>query len=445
MRDEIVQSVRQAGVVGAGGAGFPAHVKISSAAKTVIINGAECEPLLRVDQQLMAVKAEELVRGLEAMMEATGASEGIIALKGKYKDSSQALKPLVQAKPIRLFELADFFPAGDEQVTVYEVLGRVVPEGGIPLQVDCVVSNVETVINVAKALEGIPVTSSYVTVTGEVDRPVTLKVPIGTPVSEVLGLAGVKETAGLAVIDGGPMMGRVLDDLSVPVTKTTKGLIVLPAGHQLAVNKTLSMPSVKRRAKSACIQCALCSDICPRNLLGHRLYPHLIMRGLNYLTPDEKTVKSAFLCCECGACELYGCPMMLSPRQVNAAFKKELARQGMKHDFSDAPAEVLNVREYRKIPSRRLVARLGLSQYDGPAPMSQLDHSPGIVYIPLRQHIGVPGMPIVTPGQMVEKGQLIAAIPEGGLGASIHASISGTVKQVTDYIEIVSNRERGEV
>jgi len=443
MNEEIISLVRAAGVVGAGGAGFPTHVKISSAAETVIINGAECEPLLRVDQQLMAAESEKVVKGLMAVMAATGAAAGIIALKSKYKDAIAALKLAAAGKPVKLFELGDFFPAGDEQVLVYEVTGRTVPEGGIPLKVGCVVCNVETVINVANALEGIPVTDSYLTVTGEVARPVTIKIPVGTPVSEVLARAGVKETQNIAVIDGGPMMGRVLDDLSQPVTKVTKGFIVLPADHRLVQKKTLSWEHIVRRSKSVCIQCAICTDVCPRYLLGHRLEPHKIMRGLNYLKPDEDVMKRALLCCECGACELYGCPMLLPPRQVNAAIKKGLAGQGVKLDAPAQDSTVSPLRQYRKIPSKRLVAKLGLSAYDRPAPLSGEEYLPGTVYIPLRQHIGAPGLPLVEAGQRVEKGALIAVVPEGALGANIHASISGTVKKVTDRIEVEPDGKRG--
>ena len=443
MSGETVEAVRQAGVVGAGGAGFPTHIKISGIVETVIVNGAECEPLLRVDQQLMAAEAVKVVRGLEAVMEAMGASEGIIALKGKYGEAYTVLEQVTEGKPVKLFKLGDFFPAGDEQVLVYEVTGKVVPEGGLPLKAGCVVANVETMLNTANALDGIPVTDTYVTITGEVKKPVTVKLPLGTPVIEALALAGVTETGAVRVIDGGPMMGHILEDLSVPVTKVSKGFIVLPAEHPLVKNKTLSMQDIIRRSKSVCIQCRMCSDMCPRSLLGHSLSPHLIMRGLNYLQAGSDTMKSALLCCECGVCELFACPMLLSPKQVNAALKKELSGQGLKPEPPVEERPVSLFRDYRKIPSKRLVARLGLTPYDVPAPLTQQTYSPQTVYIPLRQHIGAAGVPTVEPGQRVAKGDLIAGIPEGALGANIHASISGTVRQVSDCIEIKAVRERG--
>jgi len=437
MNTETVNAVMQAGVVGAGGAGFPTHVKISAEVDTVIVNGAECEPLLRVDQQLMVTEAEKVIRGLEAVMETTGAATGIIALKSKYKEACDTLEQLITGKPVGLFRLDDFFPAGDEQVMVYEVTGKVVPEGGLPLMAGCVVTNVETMLNVANALAGIPVTDTYVTITGAVRNPVTVKLPLGTPVIEALALAGVTETGGVRVIDGGPMMGRVLTDLTAPVTKVSKGLIVLPEEHPLVLNKTLTMEYIIRRSKSTCIQCRMCSDLCPRNLLGHRISPHLIMRGLNYMNGAGDIMKTALLCCECGVCELYACPMLLSPKQVNSEIKKELAGNGIKFSSSGQQQPVVPVeRKYRKIPSKRLIARLGLSRYDVAAGLSGESYCPDRVYISLRQHIGTPAVPTVKEGQQVAKGDLIAAIPKNVLGANIHASVRGTVRKVGEHIEI---------
>ena len=147
--------------------------------------------------------------------------------------------------------LDDFYPAGDEQVTVFEVTGRIVPQGGIPLRVGCVVVNVETLLNVADAMEGKPLTHKYLTITGEVASPCTVRLPVGTPVMEALKLAGVKNTDDLRVIDGGPMMGKLIGNLHQPITKTTKGLIALrgrPSGHpQTDPELRKNHPSGKKR------------------------------------------------------------------------------------------------------------------------------------------------------------------------------------------------------
>ena len=162
---DVLSRVREAGVIGAGGAGFPTHVKLNAAAEYVLLNGAECEPLLRVDQQLMAVYTDEIITGLVAAGEQVQASEAIIGIKGKHKDVIEALSERIKAlgfeSYVSIHILPDIYPAGDEHVLVYELTGRIVPEGGIPLAVKCVVINAETALNVARALQGHNVTETY--------------------------------------------------------------------------------------------------------------------------------------------------------------------------------------------------------------------------------------------------------------------------------------------
>ena len=193
MGKPIVEAIRAAGVVGAGGAGLPAHVKADATAQTVLVNGASCEPLLMSDPFLMETQADTLVRGLKTMMDCTGAANGIICLKGKHAGAMTSVREAADRLGqghITVFELGDFYPAGDEQVMVYEVLGKVVPERGIPLQIGAVVSNVESLCNIAHAMDGAPVTHRYLTVGCEVARPMVVRVPVGTLVSDVLAFAG---------------------------------------------------------------------------------------------------------------------------------------------------------------------------------------------------------------------------------------------------------------
>ncbi|MEL7566064.1 MAG: 4Fe-4S dicluster domain-containing protein [Dehalobacterium sp.] len=443
MREEIIQQIKDAGVVGAGGAGFPTHVKVNAQAEHVIVNGAECEPLLRVDQQLMATMAEKVVKGLEAVMQSVGASLGTIALKGKYHEAIEAMEKAISGKPIKLFILGDFYPAGDEHVTVYEVTGKIIPEGGIPLKVGCVVNNVETLINVADAIDGRPVTDTYLTVTGEVPKPITLKLPIGISIKEALALAGQTNMDGKLLVEGGPMMGKVVEDFSQPITKTTKGLIVLSANHPMMMKRNMSLAHIIRQSKAACIQCMRCTDLCPRHMLGHRLSPHKIMRGLNYMEGDQEVMKMAFSCTECGACE-YACNMMLlSPRRVNGLLKQELAKKGIKPVPSMNHEVVVPSREFMKIPVKRLISSLGLAPYNVAAPLADVDYAPQKVSIPLKQHIGAPAQPVVKIGQEVKRGALIGAVPEGAMGADIHASISGIVREISQCIVIEADGDGG--
>ncbi|MBM4371792.1 MAG: SLBB domain-containing protein, partial [Deltaproteobacteria bacterium] len=210
MSTSLSEQILAAGVVGAGGAGFPTHVKAKSRVDTVIANGAECEPLIYSDQVMMRLHAREILSGLRQMMDAVGAARGLLALKAEYEDVLAVLSPEVERHPgIELVLLQSVYPSGDEQILVYECTGRIVPEGGIPLDVGVVVDNVETLYNVHMATRGRPVTHRTVTLNGEVRHPGVFRLPIGTSYRDAVAAAGGTPLAeeDLAVIDGGPMMG----------------------------------------------------------------------------------------------------------------------------------------------------------------------------------------------------------------------------------------------
>lgn len=444
MGKPIVEAIRAAGVVGAGGAGLPAHVKADATAQTVLVNGASCEPLLMSDPFLMETQADTLVRGLKIMMDCTGAANGIICLKGKHAGAMNSVREAADRLGegrISAFELGDFYPAGDEQVMVYEVLGKVVPERGIPLQIGAVVSNVESLCNIAHAMEGAPVTHRYLTVGCEVARPMVVRVPVGTLVSDVLAFAGGPTISEYRVVDGGPMMGRVLADAQQPVTKTTSGLLVLPPDHNVVARKVMDPAKVRRITNTVCCQCSQCSDLCPRNLLGHSLHPHKLMRVLNGQTLEQPIAKEALLCSECGICEKFACPMGISPREVNALLKKELMGAGMKWEYDGHPLTPSRFREERRIPTSRLVKRLGLAGYEAHPPFAG-DFEPAEVRIPLRQHIGAPAVAVVSAGQSVKVGDVIGEIPENAMGARVHASINGVVTAVENGMVTIKGQGR---
>ncbi len=433
----VAEAIRSAGVVGAGGAGFPTHVKATGRAEVVLANGAECEPLLRVDKVLMRRAPEQIVRGLEAMMEAVGAKEGMLCVKEKNHDEIDALKRAIQGKEaLCIFPLENFYPAGDEQQIVYAVTGRVVPTGGIPLDVGAVVCNVTTLAQISDALDGIPVTSRLVTVAGEVQSPMTIEAPIGTPLSALIEAAGGPTDLGsYTLIVGGPATGRLSRDFSEPVQKTTGGVIVLKTGHPLVARKSGREETDLKLAKAACSQCNLCTQMCSRNALGLGVEPHKAMRaasmGQGRLLGDPNGV---FSCCDCGICTYYACNFGISPSRMMTRFKQALMTGGVRpvKKVAGYPAP-----EFVKVPTGRLMARMGLSGYDADAPLRDAPLYVDAVRLPLRMHIGAPSMPVVKPGDAVKKGQVVAEIPEGKLGARIHASIDGTVFAVTgDAIEI---------
>ena len=436
-RKEIIERVKDAGVVGAGGAGFPTHVKLEAKVEYVIANGAECEPLLRIDQQLMAIQADKVIKGLRIVMEATGAKKGFIALKEKYKEAIAALTSHIThpTSPIELFILGDFYPAGDEQILVYEVLKRIVPEGGIPLQVGVVVDNIGTLINIADAIEGRPVTHRYLTISGAVKKPKSVKVPVGMSVKEVIKLAEPK-MEDFSILDGGPMMGKLIEDLDSPVMKTTTGLIVLPKDHNVIMNKTLEMRKILRKTM-LCMQCTDCTELCPRYLIGHSLKPHKIMRHVGYeMRKELNDITAAFLCSECGLCNLYACPFGLSPLRVNQEIKKELTGARVKNPHKEAPEEAHSMIEYRKVPTERIISRIGVEEYNVAAPLEKREYRTNFVRIPLSQHVGARSVPVVKLNDKVKVGDLLADIPRGALGARIHASIEGKITDISDCIVI---------
>ncbi|WP_418765295.1 4Fe-4S dicluster domain-containing protein [Mailhella sp.] len=435
MGNQIVDRIREAGVVGAGGAGLPTHVKADATVDTVLVNGASCEPLLMSDPYLMEHEVETMIRGLEAVMDCTGAKKGVVCLKGKHAKAMESVRAAVARDPrgrLEAFELGDFYPAGDEQVLVHEALGRTVPERGLPLQVGAVVSNVETLYNVARALDGVPVTERYLTVAGEVRQPMVVKVPVGTPVADVIAFAGGATIAEYRVVDGGPMMGKVLPDASsAVVTKTTSGLLVLPPDHNVVVRKVMDPVRVRQITNTVCCQCSRCTDLCPRHLLGHALHPHKLMRVFAGQDLESDIAKEALLCSECGLCEKFACPMLVSPREVNAQIKKELMKAGVKWTSSGKPLETNPFREERRVPTARLLQRLDLVDYDT-HPGYVGEFIPSRVRIPLRQHIGAPAVCVVAEGATVKRGDLIGEIPEKAMGARVHASIDGVVESVAD-------------
>lgn len=437
----MVNRIREAGVVGAGGAGFPTHVKLDAQAKWLILNAAECEPLLRVDQQLCEERAQELVRLMAQVAKHLRAEKAVIGIKKKHGAALEKLTRYCNSKnSVQVFPLEDFYPAGDEQVLVAEITGFAVPELAIPLKVGCVVLNVETLLNIGEALAGNPVTRTCLTVAGEVPHPKTLWLPLGISYKEALSAAGVETVTGMVVIDGGPMMGRVIRDFSEPITKTTKGILLLNQEHRLVQRKTLSADQARRAARTACEQCRMCTDLCPRYLIGHNMQPHKMMRKVGYTYERLEDAAIAQLCCECNLCELYACPVGLSPKTINVMYKGKLATEGIRHVPNPQP-EFRSVREYRKTPVKRLIQRLGLSALDQPAPMEESSYQPEKVRVLLKQHAGAPALPVVSVGEAVVVGQLIGEIPPNALGARIHASITGVVSAVDqNSIHIHGNR-----
>ena len=432
----IAEQIRDAGVVGAGGAGFPAHVKAASQVDTVIANGAECEPLIHKDLELMTHYAERVVHGLALQMKSTGAQNGIIGVKAKNKKAVEAFEKAIQGTPLTIFQLGDFYPSGDEFILVYEATKRLIPPQGIPLNVGVVVNNVETLYNISLAAENKPVTEKFITVAGAVKHPASLVVPVGISYQDAIALAGGATVPDFGVFVGGIMMGKLEFNLDLPVTKTTAGFIVLPAEHTLVQRKSQPEKSMHRIGKSACDQCSYCTELCPRYVLGYDVQPHKVMRSLGFTATGEAIWNQyAALCCACGLCTLYACPESLFPKEACDKSKRDMKEQGVKWT-GKTEVEPHPMYEGRRTPLKMLMKRLGITEYDHESEFDATVATPQRVEIPLTQHIGAPATATVQVGDTVARGQCIGDIPEGTLGARVHASIDGIVRSVGNAILI---------
>ncbi len=435
-RNKLLSLIDEAGIVGAGGGGFPAAVKLAGNFSHYIANGAECEPMLHKDIELMERHPKEIAEMLAIMRDATDAQNTYFAAKEKYKKKKQKISPFLKKHKITPIYLDDIFPAGDEFEIVERVLGKVIPPANIPLAVDAAVNNVETLLNIRRAIDGKPVIEKWLTVAGEVEKPFTAVVPLGTPASHLLKFA-IPKLENYILIEGGPMMGVIVDS-EEPVKKTTSGFIVLSPEHPIVRYRTMPINYVLRIAASACSQCRSCTDLCPRYLLGHPLEPHKIMRSAAMpLSLPVETMTAALLCSECGICEQFACPMGLSPRRINQELKKRFAQQDVRYNWNGKNISPRDVREFRRIPARRLAERLGILKY--------LDIHPKFIpafppseklLLPLKQNAGAPSQAIVKVGEKVSAGQKIAVVPQGKLGAPLHSPIDGKVIQTMQNIVI---------
>ena len=436
----LPDKLREHGVVGAGGAGFPTCVKAQSQVEFMIANGAECEPLIHKDAELMKHFPAEILAGMNSMMDAVGARAGKFGVKTKNAASIEALKGSLQSDRIEFVMLGDFYPSGDEYELVYSATGRLIPPAGIPLNVGCVVNNVETLYNVRMAEQDQPVTRKFLSVCGAVREPKSFWAPVGAPFRDLIALAGGAAVEDVGVFVSGVMMGALTFDLDEVVSKTTGGLIVLPRSHYLMTRRTRSQREMNRIGKSACDQCSYCTEFCPRYLLGYEVQPHKVMRSLAFsVSGADMWNQWSELCCACGLCTLYACPEDLYPKEACDDGKRGRRAAGLKF-VQQKPVEVHPMKEFRRVPLANLRRRLQIEEYERETPFEEVAFQPAAVRIKMRQHAGEAAAPVVRQGQKVKAGQPVGRVEEGRLGAHVHASIDGKVRSVSpEYVEIEAN------
>ena len=433
---ELCDILKNNGVVGAGGAGFPSYAKLNDKADTIILNCAECEPLLKVHRQLLEKYSYEILSALNEIAKTLGVNDVFVAVKSAYQDTIESLNSNLDSfKNIKLKILSEFYPAGDEVILVYETTGRRIEPGKIPASVGTIVFNVETVYNIYNALKGVPVTDKFLTVAGEVNNPVTLKVPLGVTFEKVISMAGGAKLKEYSVISGGPMTGSIANKFDT-VKKTTNAILVLPKNHKLILKKNSNVSIDIKRIMSVCCQCRTCTDLCTRNLLGHPIEPHMIMRTMADNKEFNSVQINSLYCSGCGVCEMYACMQGLSPRKIISILKSKVRSAELNIDTPVANA-VFAERDYRKIPVSRLVQRLGLVKYDISAPLSDRIVETDRVKIFLSQSIGGTPLPVVKINEKVKRNQLIAVGTKDSLSVSLHSSVDGKVVDVNEKYIII--------
>lgn len=439
---ELISAAQENGVAGAGGAGFPSYAKLDKRADTIILNCAECEPLLKVHRQLLQKYAYEIMSTLSVMAEALEVKNVFVAVKEAYTKTVEAVKANLDSFPaLQLKLLPEVYPMGDEVVLIYETTGKKVPPGSIPIEIGVAVFNVETVYNIHKAMtEKAPVYSKYLTIAGEVNNPVTIKAPVGLSVEAAVKLAGGVKIKDYIYFMGGPMTGSIVNAYDT-ITKTTNAILVLPPDHTV-IHKKYGKSSIDmKRAMASCCQCEMCTDLCPRHLLGQPITPHMFMRAATSgVTQDLSPFLDTMFCCSCGICEMYACPQDLAPRKLITEYKAGLRSKGIPIPKGIPSKENDSMRDYRKIPMERLTVRLGLKEYDVEAPLDEKEISVSQVKISLSQHIGAKAQPAVKKSDLVRQGDLIARAEEGKLSIPVHASITGEIIEVNEQFIIIKSK-----
>ena len=313
-KEEIRNLVKEAGVVGLGGAGFPTHVKLTpkdeSKIDTIIVNGAECEPYLTSDYRMMLEEPESIIKGLNIILQLFDNAKGVIGIESNKPEAIKLMTELVKDEPrITVCPLQTKYPQGGERTLIYAVTGRKINSTMLPADAGCMVDNVDTVISIYNAVaKGIPLIRRIITVTGDaIANPQNYNVRTGTSYTELIEASGGFKTEPEKVISGGPMMGQALFNFNIPVTKTSSALTCLTK-DEAAVN-----------APSACIRCGRCVKVCPGNIV-----PQMIMDAAERSDLERFVKLNGMECCECGCCA-YICPARRPLTQAFKEMRKEVA------------------------------------------------------------------------------------------------------------------------
>lgn len=424
---EIKALLQNAGIVGAGGAGFPTYAKLSDEADLLCVNCSECEPLMYTDFILNREEMAKIVKGAELIMAATNIKHTYLAIKVHRAEALGYADGQVLGENVSIKYLPSVYPIGDEIGLIYETTGRLIKAGNLPITAGVIVMNAETVYNAHEALaSGKPLVEKWLTIAGDIPEKFTLKVPLGMRVSDIFKQLGIKVDSDHVIIDGGPSMGSISSPDRAVIKKTTKSILILPKTTRCVENKQSNIDDMLRRAASACCGCTRCTEMCPRYQLGYPLEPHKLIRAaLNSAAEDyPELIATASLCCSCGVCAEVCC-QDISPKDVILNLKKILAKNKIKF-VADKDYPVNPDRPYRMIKSSKWKDMLGVLKFDAIPTYIPKKLTAQRVEIPTSQHIGAPSVPCVNVGDRVNEGDIIATAGQG-LSVPQYASISGKV------------------
>ena len=316
---EIRCKIKEAGIVGLGGAGFPTHIKLTpkddSKIDYVIVNAAECEPYLTSDYRVLMEEPEKLISGLNILLKLFDNAKGIIAIEDNKPEAIEKLNELVKKESkIELKVLKTKYPQGSERLMISAITKRKINSKMLPSDVGCIVDNVDTVISIYSAVaENIPLIRKIVTVTGDaINEPRNFNVRLGTSFTELIEAAGGFKTKPEKIISGGSMMGKALHSVEIPVSKISSGILCV-AVDEVAANPT-----------TACIRCGRCADVCPSRVVPQKMYQAYLRNDL-----EEFQRLHGMECCECGACT-FACPAKIQLTQGFDQAKKSIRENSTK-------------------------------------------------------------------------------------------------------------------
>lgn len=439
-RMELIQTAREYGIFGKSFHQGSLWERLLQPASILIINCAECEPLNRRDSLLLAHFAREICKTGSIISEALGVSEFFIGINESREKAVRCVQSEIDAFPnAGVILLKDLYPEGDEIELVFDCLGILVSPGKKPIDYGIIVMGIETVLRFYQAIfNKAPVTSSFLSIIGEVETPVCCNVPFGTNIMELLEQK-VRITADHpAILVGGVLFNRLTNGYE-PVTENTGCILILEESHPLVQRMKVPLNIKLKRAMASCSQCESCTRLCPRYLLGYPVEPHKLMRAVsNSVTAELEPFLNSRFCSSCGLCEYSSCPQGLSPVSMMFEFKKKL-QITKELPVSEHQIAVRDERIDRRISGKKFSQKLGLSRYEKEIRLETNPFHPSKVKLALDRNREVRF--IAEPQEVVSCGQQIAFTIADSKSFPVFATVNGVISEIDASGIIIQTQE----